>query len=65
MKGSPKARLLMLWGVMQLDKAFQEAMKDPEKRIKIYIAFNIGLVLVNVFIFAGLLFIFLRFAKIM
>ncbi len=47
---------------MNMDRAFERAMKDPETRVKIYIAYNIGLVLVNLTIIAGLGFLFLRYA---
>jgi hypothetical protein len=37
-------------------------MKDPEMRVKIYLAYNVGIVLVNLSIIAGLGFLFLRYA---
>jgi hypothetical protein len=49
---------------MNLDRAFERAMKDPETRVKIYIAYNVGLVVVNLTIIAGLGFLFLRYAGI-
>jgi hypothetical protein len=47
---------------MNLDRAFEKAMKDPEMRVKIYLAYNVGIVLVNLSIIAGLGFLFLRYA---
>jgi F0F1-type ATP synthase membrane subunit c/vacuolar-type H+-ATPase subunit K len=49
---------------MNLDRAFEKAMKNPETRVKIYIAYNIGLALVNLTIILGLGFLFLRYAGI-
>ncbi len=46
---------------MNLDRAFERAMKNPETRVKIFIAYNIGIVLVNLTIIAGLGFLFLRY----
>ncbi|GBE18581.1 hypothetical protein BMS3Abin16_01186 [archaeon BMS3Abin16] len=49
---------------MNFDRAIEKAMKDPEVRVKLYIAFNLGLVAVNLFIVVGLAVLFLRIAGI-
>lgn len=46
---------------MYLDRALEEALKDPEKRITLYVTFNLGLVAVNITIAVGLGVLFLRF----
>ncbi len=45
---------------MMLDNYLEEILKDPEKRVKLYIAFNIGVFLVNIAIIVGLVFLFIR-----
>ncbi len=47
---------------MNLDRRLEKMLKDPEKRVKLFLAYNLGLFLVNVAIIIGLAFLFLRVA---
>jgi hypothetical protein len=49
---------------MNLDRALERVLKDPEKRVKVFIAYNVGILIVNVVIAVGLGVFFLRFAGI-
>lgn len=44
---------------MDLDRLIERAMKNPETRVRVYLAFNIGLILVNISIILGLALFFL------
>lgn len=39
---------------MNLDRRLEKVLKDPEKRVKLYLAYNVGIVLVNVAIVFGI-----------
>jgi len=45
---------------MSLDRALERALKDPETRVKVYLAFNISLLLVNLSMAFGLLFLLIQ-----
>ncbi len=47
---------------MTLERTLERMLKNPEKRVKLYIAFNIGVFLVNIAIIFGLAVLFLRVA---
>jgi hypothetical protein len=49
---------------MYLEWELEKALRDPEKRIKLYIAFNVGIMLVNIAIAVGLGVLFLRFLRV-
>lgn len=48
---------------MDLDRFLERTLRDPEKRVKIYIAFNLGIILVNIFIVLGLVILLVRYAR--
>lgn len=49
---------------VDLDRALEKFLKNPEKRVRFYIAFNIAIIVVNLAIIAGLAVLFLRIAGI-
>ncbi|GBE56670.1 hypothetical protein BMS3Bbin16_00879 [archaeon BMS3Bbin16] len=55
---------VVTFNVTILDRAFEQTMKNPETRVKIFIAYNLGLVLVKLTIIAGQGFLFLKYAGI-
>ena len=45
---------------MDLDRAIERAMRDPETRVRIYLLFNVGLIVVDITIALGLVFLFYK-----